>query len=41
MTIPVAGTYSYKNYSHAGSVIVIDKELNKQYLHDFININGE
>ncbi|HWL24062.1 MAG TPA: LCP family protein [Ureibacillus sp.] len=37
LTIPVEGTYSFESYSHAGSVIVIDKELNTQYLHDFIN----
>ncbi len=40
MTIPVEGTYSYADYSHAGSVIIIDKELNKQALHEFIP-NGE
>ncbi|SDN08658.1 transcriptional attenuator, LytR family [Psychrobacillus sp. OK028] len=37
MTIPVEGTYSFKNYSHAGSVIVLDKEKNKAAISDFLN----
>lgn len=41
MTIPVEGSYRYNDYQHAGSVIEIDKELNKQNLHEFINYAGE
>ncbi|KGR78867.1 LCP family protein [Ureibacillus manganicus] len=41
MTIPVEGTFSYRDYSHAGSVIVIDKEINKQHLHEFINLDSK
>ncbi|SOC37398.1 LCP family protein [Ureibacillus acetophenoni] len=41
MTIPVEGTYRYADYSHAGSVIEIDRELNTQYLHEFIKLDGE
>jgi len=36
MTIPVEGTYSFKNYSHAGSVILLDKEMNKKEITDFL-----
>ena len=36
MTIPVEGTYSFKNYSHAGSVIVLDKEMNKTAITEFL-----
>lgn len=36
MTIPVEGTYSFKNYSHAGSVIVLDKEMNKEAITEFL-----
>lgn len=39
MTIPVEGTFSYASYSHAGSVIEIDKEANKKYLHDFLQLD--
>lgn len=41
MTIPVEGTFRYADYSHAGSVIEIDRELNSQYLHEFIKLDGE
>ena len=41
MTIPVEGTYRYGEYQHAGSVIEIDIELNKQYLHEFINLESQ
>lgn len=41
MTIPVEGTYSYGSYSHAGSVIEIDEEANKQQLHQFLQLEGE
>ncbi|MEK4485590.1 LCP family protein [Psychrobacillus sp. FSL H8-0484] len=36
LTIPVEGTYSFKSYSHAGSVIEIDKEKNKAAITDFL-----
>ncbi|WP_277584376.1 LCP family protein [Psychrobacillus antarcticus] len=36
MTIPVEGTYTFKNYSHAGSVIVLDKEVNKAAITEFL-----
>ena len=36
LTIPVEGTYSFKNYSHAGSVIVLDKEMNKAAITEFL-----
>lgn len=38
LTIPQEGTFSYKSYKHAGSVLEIDVEQNKQILHDFLNI---
>lgn len=37
MTVPVEGTYSFKSYSHAGSVILLDKEMNKAAITDFLN----
>ncbi len=37
MTIPVEGSYSFKSYKHAGSVIVIDKEQNRKALEDFLS----
>lgn len=36
LTIPVEGTYSFKNYRHAGSVIVLDKEMNKAAITEFL-----
>ena len=36
LTIPQEGTYSDKSYSHAGSVLEIDLEKNKQALNDFL-----
>ena len=39
LTIPQEGTFTYKNYSHAGSVLQIDVEQNKQILHDFLNLD--
>ena len=36
MTIPVEGTYTFKNYSQAGSVIVLDEEMNKAAITDFL-----
>ena len=37
LTLPVEGSYSFKSYSHAGSVLVIDKEKNSAALHDFLD----
>lgn len=36
LTIPVEGTYSFKNYKHAGSVIDIHIEKNKIAIKDFL-----
>ncbi|TQR18546.1 LCP family protein [Psychrobacillus soli] len=36
LTIPVEGTYSFTSFKHAGSVIVINKEKNKQAIDDFL-----
>lgn len=38
LTIPVQGTYVGKKYSHAGEVLEINLEKNKQILHEFLNI---
>lgn len=38
MTIPVENTYSFSTYSHAGSVIDLDVEQNKQLLHTFLQL---
>ena len=38
MTIPAEGTYKFGSYQHAGSVLEIDVEQNKQLLHDFLNL---
>ena len=40
LTIPVEGSYSYKSYSHAGEVIEIDIEKNKQQLEEFLQLEG-
>lgn len=39
LTIPVEGKYSFKSYSHAGSVILLDQEANKAALHEFLEMN--
>ena len=36
LTIPVEGTYSFSSYKHAGSVIEINTEKNKQAIDDFL-----
>lgn len=36
LTIPVEGSYSYGRYSHAGSVLEINLEQNRQALRDFL-----
>lgn len=38
LTIPQKDAFQYKSYRHAGSVIQLDLEKNKQVLHDFLNI---
>ena len=38
LTIPQKGTFTDKSYSHAGDVLEIDVEKNKQILHEFLNI---
>lgn len=40
-TVPIEGRYTFKNFSHAGSSIVIDKEMNKDFLRDFLGISLE
>lgn len=36
LTVPVEGTYSFSSYKHAGSVIEINTEKNKQAINDFL-----
>ncbi|GGA27240.1 LCP family protein [Psychrobacillus lasiicapitis] len=36
LTIPVEGTYTFSNYKHAGSVLEINTEKNKQAIEDFL-----
>ncbi|KXH81757.1 LCP family protein [Sporosarcina sp. HYO08] len=38
MTIPVEGSYAFKYYPHAGSVIEIDREKNRGQLEKFLNM---
>lgn len=38
MTIPVEGSYSFNSYSHAGAVIEINIEKNKEAISSFLNI---
>ena len=40
-TVPIEGSYSFRNFSHAGSSIVIDKQMNKDFLREFLGINLE
>lgn len=37
LTLPVEDSYSYGNYSHAGSVLDIDVEQNRQALSEFLS----
>lgn len=37
LTVPVEGSYSYGNYSHAGSVLDIDLEQNRNALSEFLS----
>jgi LCP family protein required for cell wall assembly len=41
MTIPVEGTYRFNSYSHAGSVIELDIERNKEELASFLEMKLE
>lgn len=41
LTIPVEGSYSYQSYSHAGEVIEINLDANRQYLNDFLQLEEE
>ncbi|MCG7345224.1 LCP family protein [Sporosarcina sp. ACRSL] len=41
MTIPVEGTYRFNSYSHAGSVIELDIEKNKEALAAFLDMKLE
>ena len=36
LTIPVEGTYFDSSYKHAGSVLEINTEKNKQAIDDFL-----
>lgn len=38
LTIPTKDTYDFNSYRHAGEVIDIDLEKNKQILHDFLQL---
>ncbi|MFJ7935971.1 LCP family protein [Sporosarcina sp. NPDC096371] len=38
MTVPVEGSYRFKNYAHAGSVIELDIAKNKEAITKFINM---
>lgn len=38
MTVPVEGTYTFNSYSHAGSVIELDKEKNIAAISEFLNM---
>jgi len=38
MTVPIADSYSFNTYSHAGSVIELDEEKNKAAIAEFLNI---
>lgn len=40
-TVPIEGSYTFQNFSHAGSAIVIDKEMNKDFLSEFLGISLE
>jgi polyisoprenyl-teichoic acid--peptidoglycan teichoic acid transferase len=37
LTIPIEGSYTNESYSHAGSVLEIDMEENKQAIDEFLN----
>lgn len=41
LTIPVEGSYSYGSYSHAGSVLEINSEQNRQAIEEFLNQNRQ
>ena len=38
MTVPVEGSYSFANYSHAGSVIEVDVEMNREAISKFLGM---
>lgn len=38
MTVPVEGSYSYNSYTHAGSVIEVDIDKNKEAISKFLNM---
>lgn len=39
MTVPVEGSYSFSNYAHAGSVIEVDVEKNREAISKFLGMN--
>jgi len=41
MTVPIEGSYSFESYSHAGSVIELDVEENKEAISSFLNMKIE
>lgn len=41
MTVPVEGSYTFNSYSHAGSVIEVDVEQNKQEISKFLSMQLE
>ena len=38
MTVPVEGSYSFKSYAHAGSVIELDVKKNKEAIAKFLDM---
>lgn len=40
MTIPVEGSYSFSSYQHAGSVIEINVEKNREAIQQFLNMSS-
>lgn len=40
-TVPIEGSYDFRNFSHAGSAIVIDVDKNKDFLSKFLGIRLE
>lgn len=41
MTVPVEGSYTFNSYSHAGSVIEVDVQKNKQEISKFLSMQLE
>ncbi|MEG0450118.1 MAG: LCP family protein [Lysinibacillus sp.] len=37
-TIPIENSYTFQNFSHAGSAIVLDEKMNRQFLSKFLGM---